>query len=169
MPVTRLLDLARLLHVARKVRRAGKWFLFSSQERSLMLRAFPLVALVRLGLSVLPYRVVRKWAARLAPQAGNGRDDALTPREIGNLMQGIERASRLVPKASCLTQAITAQVMLARRGQAARLQIGVARGEEAKFEAHAWIECRDRIIIGGLGRGGIETQRFTPLVSFDAL
>lgn len=169
MPVTRLLNPKRLLDVARKVWRAGKWFRLPLEERRLMLRALPLVALVRLGLSVLPYRVVRKVAARLAPQAGSGCDDALTPREIATLMQGIERASRLIPKASCLTQAITAQVMLARRGQAARLQIGVARGEEARFEAHAWIECQSRIIIGGLGRGGIETQRFTPLASFDAL
>ncbi len=163
MPVTRLLNLAR------KVWRAGKWFRLSREERGLMLRALPLVAVVRLGLSALPYQTVRKWAARLAPQVGKGRDDAMTPREIGGLMQGIERASRLIPKATCLTQAITAQVMLARRGQAARLHIGVARGESAKFEAHAWIECGNRIIIGGLGRGGTETQRFTPLVSFDAL
>lgn len=161
--------MARLLDLVRKLARARRWFRLPLEERRLMLRALPLVALVRLGLSVLPYRTVRKLASRLAPQVGSGRDDALSPREVSWLMQGIERASRLIPKASCLTQAITAQVMLARRGQAARLQIGVARGESAKFEAHAWIECQNRIIIGGLGRGGSETQRFTPLASFDAL
>lgn len=159
----------RLLDLGRRAWRAGKWFRLSLAERRLMLRALPLVILVRLGLTLLPYRVVRQWASRLAPRAGQGREDRLHGRDVMGLTQAIERVSRFVPAASCLTQAITAQVMLARRGQAARLHIGVARADDGKFEAHAWIECQNRIVIGGLGSHGIPTQRFTPIASFDAL
>jgi hypothetical protein len=56
--------------------------------------------------------------------------------------------SRFVPEASCLTQALTAQVLLKREGFDPRLQIGVARDAAGAFKAHAWVECGGQIVVG---------------------
>jgi hypothetical protein len=59
-------------------------------------------------------------------------------------------ASRFVPKATCLVQALAGQALLARRGHAARLHIGVSK-PEGRFEAHAWLEDEGRPILGAPG------------------
>jgi hypothetical protein len=53
-------------------------------------------------------------------------------------------------------------VLLARRGHPALLRIGVLKGEEGRLEAHAWLESKGRIVIGGS-----ELERFTPLVALE--
>jgi hypothetical protein len=71
---------------------------------------------------------------------------------------------RLLSCAStCLTEAVVAQVMLARRGHPATLRIGVARSEEGRFEAHAWVESGGRVMIGGH-----ELGRYAPLAALEA-
>jgi hypothetical protein len=126
----------------------------SPAERWLILRALGLVVLVRLGLWVLPYKRVRHLAAR-AP-AGS------TPRySVDTIVRTVVAVSRRVPAASCLTQALTAQRLLAREGYASEMQIGVARNEEGSFEAHAWLERDGRIVIGD--QPGL--TRFTKLPS----
>ena len=71
-------------------------------------------------------------------------------------------ASRYVPRATCLTQALTMQVLLERAGYDARLRIGVARGDEGQFQAHAWVESQDGIVIGGSDLG-----RYTGLLALE--
>ena len=71
----------------------------------------------------------------------------------------VKTASRFVPKATCLTQALVAQIILARRGCATDLQIGVARSEQGSVEAHAWLESDGRVLIGGM----TDLDRFTAL------
>jgi hypothetical protein len=72
-------------------------------------------------------------------------------------------ASRCVPSATCLTQALAGQVLLSRHGHPASLRIGVARSAAGEFQAHAWVECHGRIVIGGAQT----LSRFTPLPSLE--
>jgi len=76
----------------------------------------------------------------------------------------VEMASRCTPGAkSCLTQALAAQVLLDRRGYPALLHIGVAKGEQGRFQAHAWLESKGTVVIGGS-----EQEPFTLLASLKA-
>jgi hypothetical protein len=91
-------------------------------------------------------------------------------RAVGTGQPSVERiawavgaASRYVPTATCLSQALAAQVLLARHGHPASLRIGVARGAAGRLEAHAWIESRGRIVIGGTA----DLARYTPLPALD--
>ena len=68
-------------------------------------------------------------------------------------------ASQYVPMATCLTQALATQVLLGWQGHAARLCIGVTHSAAGQFQAHAWVECQGRIVIGGIDA----PLRFTPL------
>ncbi len=62
----------------------------------------------------------------------------------------VESAGRLMPWAStCLTQALTAQVLLLRRGRPALVHIGTVKGEGGELKAHAWVESRGEVVIGG--------------------
>ena len=54
--------------------------------------------------------------------------------------------SDYVPRATCLTQAITAQILLYRHNHPSKLKIGVLKNDD--FEAHAWLEINDKIVLG---------------------
>jgi len=117
-----------------------------------------LVAGVRLGLSVLSYRKLREWIP-----AAKAPEPASLP-ELRRVAWGVRNAARLVPRASCLTQALAGQIILAWKGKPSRIRIGVARDEQRKFVAHAWLISQDRVVLGGATES---VRGFTPLVDFD--
>jgi len=59
-------------------------------------------------------------------------------------------ASTCVPQATCLTQALAAQVLFVRYQYPAVVHIGVARAqsERSTFQAHAWLESNGQTMIG---------------------
>lgn len=78
-----------------------------------------------------------------------------------NIVHSVKSMSRYVPVATCLTQALTTQILLAQIGHSTDLKIGVAKSIEGKLEAHAWLESRGEIVIGKLK----DLSRFTILSS----
>jgi hypothetical protein len=122
-------------------------------QRSLLLSALGWVVFVRAALWCLPYGSVRRLtSATVAPSPVpppplGGRDPV-----VGSVTSAVRSASRYVPRATCLTQALFAERMLARRGRAATLRIGVVRGATGALEAHAWLEHEGRVIIGDDGQ-----------------
>jgi len=108
-------------------------------------------------------------ASAISPSAlleETAEPDADARRRAWECAHAVSRAARLVPRASCLTQALALQRLLARRGLESSLFLGVdragkpsgaARALSKGFEAHAWVEWRGRILIGG------DISRWTPL------
>lgn len=115
------------------------------------------VAGVRLALWLMPFRTVRRLVTRAAARPRTAR--TCGPDRIAWAVRG---ASRYVPRATCLTQALAAEWLLARNGHPARLHIGVARDRHGEFAAHAWIECDGRVLVGAAGR-----SRYKPLLVMD--
>lgn len=120
---------------------------------TLLSKALWVVVLVRLGLSLLPFRFLRRMITGL--RNGTLRSDSRTP---ARLAWAVAKTSRLVPWATCLTQALATQVLLTRTGYQGVLHIGVAFDDAHELKAHAWLECQGCIIIGGNGQ-----RHFTPL------
>jgi Transglutaminase-like superfamily len=83
--------------------------------------------------------------------------------KIDKIAWAVAVASRYVPAATCLTQALAGQILLAHYGEAALLRIGVAKNEAGKLEAHAWVESRGRVVIGD----SRELFRYTVLPSVE--
>ena len=131
--------------------RVRKLLRLPARDRRLLVRTALLLTAVRLGLTLLPFRVVQQAVARAAAVRG-------APVPVERLVWAVTVASRHVPRATCLTRALAGQALLARHGHAARLRIGVARGEGGRFEAHAWVEDEQGPVIGAP-----EPGRFTPL------
>jgi transglutaminase superfamily protein len=138
------------------VRALQKFAALPPRRRALVLKASFVVAGYRLALTTLPFRWVRSGAARTGRAKGARRVGRCSPEE---LTWAVAAASRRVPRATCLTQALALQALLGREGYESDLHIGVAKAPDGAFEAHAWLASGGRVLIGG----GVE--RFTPLVS----
>jgi hypothetical protein len=133
-----------------------KWRRLSRERRALLVRALFLVAAVRLGLLVLPYRVVRRLL-QLAHRRAVPLRDVSAGRDV---TWAVRRAARVVPSETCLTRALVVETLLARRGHRPSIQIGVRRAEGGALEAHAWVEVDGHVVAGG---GAF--RRFVPLRS----
>ena len=172
------------------------------RDLALSWQALALVIAVRWRLWRLPFaRLQAQWRAQVqaaldeAAARGVASDADETPdktriAEVWDCSHAVRRTARLVPMASCLTQAMALQMMLARRGYHCDVCIGVERrtaeangGESAdssshvaranplahgsdvadgKFRAHAWVEWHGRVLIGGDVRGWKPLARFAP-------
>ncbi len=105
-----------------------------------------IVALVRLGLTFLTYRRVRQ----LFP-SGGGREPA-SMAEMRKTAWVVTAASRIVPGATCLTQAIAGQHILSRYGKSSEIRIGVHQRSIFKPDAHAWLISGRHIVLGGAAK-----------------
>lgn len=65
---------------------------------------------------------------------------------ISDIIWAVQNMSIYVPKATCLTRAITAQIILSRNNYPSKLRIGVIKHDG--FKAHAWLEIDDEVVLG---------------------
>ena len=118
--------------------------------------AFAAVLLIRACLRFVP---LRTWQ-RITTRHWRGRPPSLgeTPTVVHDVTWAVSLVSRTVPGATCLTQALAAQILLSRRGCGSRLKIGVARAAAGGLVAHAWLESDGMVVLGGPDIGS-----YTPL------
>ena len=135
--------------------RVKRFATLNSSERRLVLRAFFLVCCVRAGLFLLPFRTVQRLTGKVGRQAG-------MCHPARRCVWAIRAASRFVPRATCLTQALSAQVLLAQAGHNSQIHIGVGKDQGSGFRAHAWVVHENEIVIGGADVDG-----YVPLVSLE--
>ncbi|HYD54489.1 MAG TPA: lasso peptide biosynthesis B2 protein [Gemmatimonadaceae bacterium] len=114
-------------------------------ELRLLLLALPTLALVRLALWGLPSTSIVRLTRRLEAGRARGRPRAA----VRDVSWAVQRSARVVPGASCLTQAIAALLLLRAQGHDATLCIGAGRTAAGDFRAHAWLERDGRVVIGG--------------------
>lgn len=117
----------------------------------MLLQALPLVLVVRLLLWILPSPIIVRWVRRAA---GGTAGTRVPSAPMLSVIWAIDAVSRRVPGASCLTQAVAAQLLLHRQGYDSKLCLGVG-GTNGRFTAHAWVERRGRVLIGGEGASGL--------------
>jgi hypothetical protein len=119
------------------------------QERLLLLEALAAVVAVRLGLWLLPFQKLRALVTEIGKRSIGSHSSTWLPTD--RIAWAVRAVSQYVPRATCLTQALAGQVLLARRGHPTRLHIGVTRKLRERLEAHAWLECEGRIVLGDHG------------------
>jgi hypothetical protein len=125
------------------------------RDRRLLLRALGLVAAIRTGLFLLPFRIVQRFTAKASRRAA-------PVHSLGRCVWVVRAASRFVPMATCLTQALAAQVLLTESGYDSRIEIGVGKDEHRRFCAHAWVVCGEEVVLGGG-----EIERYVPLAAWN--
>lgn len=122
-----------------------RFFFASKQDRLLVIKASVLLVGVRMGLWLLSFRDLQRLVGKISQPSSPGKNDDNPDR----VAWAVWTASRYIPKATCLAQALTTQIMIARQGQSSELIIGVSREGESAMKAHAWLEIDGRSIIGG--------------------
>ena len=125
-------------------------------RRKLFIEALVIVAAVRLGLWVIPFPRLKSLVLRIEAKLSRDRSGIASSSELA---WAIEAASRFVPKATCLTQAMAAKILFSIHGRESLLRIGVARGGDGRMLAHAWLESQGRAVVGG------QDFEYTPLLS----
>ncbi len=121
--------------------RLGTFIRLPAADRMLAVRAAMWLVVARVALWTLPFARVQELVARLGERRGTV---GVAP---GRVAWGVETVARSIPQATCLTQALAAQVMLSRAGEQPELHIGVATDRGA-FEAHAWLSLHGRPLVG---------------------
>ena len=135
-------------------------------EWLLLLAAVVVVVAVRVALWVLPSPLILAVTRRLC--TGRERVIRATHTSPGQIAWAVEAASRRIPHASCLTQALATQLLLGFFGYGSRICLGVGRSEEGEFRAHVWVERDGRVLIGGaesLSLTRLDFERATPIAS----
>ncbi|UBF26555.1 lasso peptide biosynthesis B2 protein [Kovacikia minuta CCNUW1] len=141
-----------------------KVWLLSSHIRFLLIRAFTLLACIRLGLWLLSFRQLNSLIQRVINQDSSKQPSSAI--SIDDVIWAIETATHYLPgQPKCLARALATQLLLQRYGYRSDLRIGVAINEMGVFTAHAWIERNGQVLIGG----GRNLSAFTPLPSFDCI
>jgi hypothetical protein len=118
-----------------------------------------LQAAILVGMHTMPYARL----TRLLERIGRPRRQTRRQRRLEHLLWAVQATSRPNPLTTCLSEALTAQVLLHRNGYPARVRIGVAKAEDGRLEAHAWLESGEQLVLGAKGY-----ERYSPLPPVDA-
>ncbi len=108
----------------------------SLAERWLLIKAVLFLEAIKLGMRLLPFRILRRLLALAATAPASPRH-ARCP-SAKRLSWTVEAASQHTPGAkTCLTRPLAPQALFAGRGHPALLRIGAFRGKHRQFQAHA--------------------------------
>lgn len=114
------------------------------------LHALAVVAAVRVALWILPSALVLRGAGRITERRlARAAKRAPARHEAVRTAAAVRRTARAVPAATCLTQALAGQILLATAGCRSHLRLGVAQGAQGQFQAHAWLETEWGVVLGG--------------------
>lgn len=121
-----------------------RYLMLSAREKKLLREAFLLIWGMKIAMRFMPFNRI----CRIAERSGSGTQPE--PGAVERLPWAIESSGRYVPRATCLVRALAGQALFSRYGQRTDLRLGVRKKEKQKaIEAHAWLEYRGRVMIGG--------------------
>jgi hypothetical protein len=131
----------------------SRFLALPAQLQLLLAEASLLLVVYRITVVFIPFRRVQRVTLSLA---GRKRGAAQSTAEIG---WAVAAAGRQLRIGNCLAQALTAHLLLVRSDHDPDIRIGVARDDDGRFLAHAWVESNGVVVIGDEERG-----RFEPAV-----
>lgn len=133
-----------------------------SRGKKLFLQTYLVMSLVRLGMLLLPFKRLQNFVSRsqqltflaVAPQEVN----------VSSIARAVERSGHYQPgKPMCLAKALTTAVIMNMYGFPHQVNIGVAKSELGKIEAHAWVVFQSQVIVGNLP----DLSRYIPMSKSD--
>lgn len=131
--------------------RLTRLFRRSRADRELLARAAVLHVIVAIVVRVLPFGLVRRALGHVGAFCG------ARPSNLENVdarvVQAVRTAAARLPGATCLTEALVTQCLLARYQHETTLCFGISRirPDGRPFDAHAWLERRGDTVIGARG------------------
>lgn len=142
-----------------RISQLGRLLSLKREERALLLEALRLIARIRLALTLKRFDRVRDDIVAYG---------ASRPPTLSNLRKtvwAVQAMARFVPKATCLTQALAGQMLLARRGESSTVRLSIAADRDSELKPHAWLVSGDTILLGGDAE---IYSRHRPLADYDS-
>lgn len=131
------------------------------RDKLLLLEALVLTGIIRFAILFIPFNKLARIAGKYKEESSqiiSDEEKAIT-RKISWIVFVV--SNRTPWESKCLVRALTAQIMLSTRKVSSTLYLGVARDEEKKLIAHAWLRSGENIITGAHEMAG-----FTEVAKF---
>jgi hypothetical protein len=120
-------------------------------DKKLIIKTLIIMTIIRIMLTLTPFTVTQQFIHRTKKKT------LQTIIPVEKLIWSVKSVSQHLPTTTCLTDALTAQYLLKNNGYTGEIKIGVDKDAEGQFEAHAWLEYNNQIILGKTGK------KYTPL------
>lgn len=131
-------------------RKVYKFFSLSFSQKCMFFEALFWLVLAKLLIVLVPFRKIAPYLGVLNGDVRSRLSSAETKKSEAVKLAILMTSGNVGWKSVCLDQAMAASVMLKRRKVPHQLCMGVKKDEQkAAIEAHAWIMCGDKILIGG--------------------
>jgi hypothetical protein len=123
--------------------------MLAHRDRWFLLLAVALLAIIKATRSLLPFRA---WRSVLGTADNCDTNPKILEQEtIDKIVWAVSAACKNAPgELSCLHRAIAVRLLLAQYCCPSRLCMGVAHAENGSLMAHAWVECRGKVVIGNV-------------------
>lgn len=141
------------------MRRIRRILTLTPKEIAALMRALRAVLSIRLAIARR-----RTDAVRAATAALGARGEA-PAQELRLVAWSVAAAARLVPGATCLTQALAGQRVLAQGGYASTVRISLPGGADGDFRPHAWLMSGNVIALGGTSA---DYRHHRPLLDYES-
>lgn len=139
-------------------RKFAIWRGLAPDDRHAFWRAAALVPTMHVVVRVIGFNRLQQRVLRVAPSTS--RVTATDAQALRRCVVNVNRVKRYSPlRGNCLSQSFALVWMLRREGLEPQLRLGV-RIQDAKFDAHAWVEYDGRV----LNDSQDVHTRFAPLV-----
>ena len=136
-----------------------KAFALSASDWVLIAQAWTWFGALEVGLSCLSFqrllRIVQRPGNLRTGTKQEGEPHRAIPERVAYC---VGLAARLHAfDSTCLKKALVLYALLTRRGFDAQLLIGAARATKGQLDAHAWLECQGRVLLGEPAPGRYST------------
>jgi hypothetical protein len=115
-----------------------------SRDKLVALESLFWVIRIRITLWIFPFPSVQRKVQKNASKYHPTTEHLIS---MDRLRIMIMVASRYVPRATCLVQALAGYILFSKYGYQPSIKIGVLT-ENGEFEAHAWLEHGKRVVLG---------------------
>ena len=136
------------------VNKGNKFFGISLTDKLMIIEAFFLTGIIRFCILFVPF-------SKLAKLSGKYNEESVYKLHDKQIFIGdkvgyiVYLVSKYTPwESKCLVKALTAQTLLRRRKITSTVYLGVAKDQNKKLIAHAWLRCGENIIAGDDERYG---------------
>jgi len=129
------------------LRKIKTFLSFSKEEKYLLIRAFYIAIIVEINLHFRPFDQIKFWLKNTPKNKLN--QTARVKKELYQVISIIQIISKYLPFMKCYNKALTARILLNRKGYHSTLFIGFRRDDKQQLKGHASLESNGIIITGG--------------------
>lgn len=121
----------------------------TSRDKLVAIQSIYWLIIIRIMIWIFPFHSVKKKVQKIA---GNVNPHVNNAVSMSKLRVMIALSARYIPRATCLVQALAGFILFSKYGYETSIKIGVLT-ENGEFEAHAWLEHDDKVVLGESEKG----------------